>query len=457
MKKSNEGWTCYLKTDIGRQVLRFSLALSAASLVAGIALLLQIQPSSAQRRPQPEILPSDKIGSPQFDPLAHFLTFNGKDDAMSACLYYKAIKAIGADSDCAAGELRHPISFTQWKILNGLADNPGFDDTRTGEASALYFNAVDLALVRSMHGKKSGLTTAYYVCNYIPSTLDREGILEALEKARRDPRNSNAAACVAFDFSGNPPFTKFYIFKNEPMPGSLAASANLDGHIGQKQTADGPGEKFVPGLCKACHGADNVGRGKFTVNDPPDIGAHFLPFDLDNFDYLDDSRLTRRAQESKFKRLNEMILATEPPLPTPSVIRDLINNWYKGGRIEQDSEFIPPEWMENEQLYRRVVKPSCRTCHVALQPNFATLEDFRAEAKLGVGSKQFPFGLLHTRVCANAPTPPDDMFRSMPNSKVTFDQFWLSRVQGTVLERFLRDALMDPSITCPPPQLVKAP
>ena len=256
-----------------------------------------------------------------------------------------------------------------------------------------------------------------------------------LETARRDPRNSKADACVAFDFSAKRPFTKFYVFNDK---GILSPSANLDGHIGHpvKET----GNKYVPGLCKTCHGADKVRtRDKFTVNDPPDgdIGAHFLPFDLDNFDYLDDSRVTRRAQEGKFKRLNDMIRAIEP---TTSVIGELIDGWYKGGRIEQDSEFIPPEWMENEQLYRRVVKPSCRTCHVALTPNFATLEVFKVFAKS-----------IHDHVCADAQVP---FPRSMPNSKVTFDQFWLSRVQGTVLVRFLRDELEKPSmpsITCPPP------
>src|SRR5439155_7486228 len=102
-----------------------------------------------------------------------------------------------------------------------------------------------------------------------------------------------------------------------------------------------------------------------------DIGAHFLPFDLDNFDYLDDSMFSRRAQESKFRTLNEMILKTNPP----AVISELIDGWYgppdangRRPRVEQDSEFIPPEWTEDEQLYRRVVKPSCRTCHVAMQP-----------------------------------------------------------------------------------------
>jgi hypothetical protein len=79
--------------------------------------------------------------------------------------------------------------------------------------------------------------------------------------------------------------------------------------------------------------------------------------------------------------------------------------------------------------------------------DFNTFEEFEGLASI-----------INDRVCENAPvtTPPQPpevvrLFRSMPNAKVTFDQFWLSRVQRTVLVRFLRDALGDPSITCPPP------
>jgi hypothetical protein len=451
MKKRNEGWTCYLKTDIARQVLWFSLALSAASLVVGIALFLQVQPSSAaQRRPQPETLPSD-----QFD-ASHFLTFNGVDDAVSACQYYRAIGAVGACGP--AGQLMAPsFDFAEWKRRNRLAVNPDVnnnrnpfdDDASNGEASALYFNAVDLALVRSMHGKTSVVngvpTTAYYVCNYFPSTFpstpSREDILAALEVASQDPDNSKAGACVAFDYSANQPFTKFYVFKQ----GSLVASADLDGK----------GEKFVPGLCKVCHGGNNrdtfPGANDDAVNG--NIGAHFLPFDLDNFEYLEDSAFSRSAQESKFKRLNQMILNTDPA----PVVEQLIDGWYRGGRTEQDSQFIPSGWMGHEQLYRRVVKPSCRTCHVAMSENFnfnrfenlatddrdTPADDTKGSFKdeLAVNDK-LNAARTQLQVC-NA--------RNMPNSKVTFDQFWLSRVQGAVLVRFLRDALGNPSITCPPP------
>ena len=381
----------------------------------------------------------------------HFLTFNGMDDAKSACKYYKAIPAIfpqqmvvngetvTIEKDCDSDpELKasEVLTFDQWKEFSGLRPFNSDDDAE--EVSALYFNSVDLNLARSMHGKTSVVRgekrTAYYVCNY-----------NSLEEARRDPDNRNAVACVAFDYTETDPYTKFFVFKKDPESGifRLFASANLD----QK------GEKFVPGLCKACHGGDKQPQQQFTGDDP-DIGAHFLPFDLDNFDYLEDSAFSRRAQEGKFKQLNQMIVDDTNPAP---VVKQLIEGWYRNNRSEQDSEFIPLGWEGHEQLYRRVVKPSCRTCHVALSEKF----NFNRFANLVTDDPATPAddtkgsfkdqlrvndninaGLIQTRVCET---------RNMPNSKVTFDLFWLNREQGAVLARFLRDAFRNPSIACPPP------
>jgi hypothetical protein len=464
MKKRNEGWARYLKTAIGRPLLWFSLVLSVASLlVAGIALSLQAQ-SRRQLFAQVEDPPSDNFANDK----NHFLTFfNLIDDPVSACNYYNAIGAIrigGIRVDLSPlcplapdAVFAFGITFNDWKLENGLKINPDtngnrnpFDDddaTDPPEVSALFFNAVDLALARSMHGRTSIVNgekrTAYYVCNYRnPSDfMHPANPILSLQDAKNDPDNSNAIACVAFDYSADPArnFTKFYVF----VKGRLAASADLDGN----------GEKFVPGLCKACHGADNQARQPFTNNVVNgNIGAHFLPFDLDNFDYLDDSAFTRRAQESKFKQLNEMILNTDPA----PVVRELIRGWYEN-TTEQNSPFVPEGWKGQTQLYRRVVKPSCRTCHVAMRPgppvlpdspdlDFDRFEGFKNQANT-----------IRDRVCRNAEgiTNPDvvRLFRSMPNSKVTFDLFWLDIVQRTVLVRFLRDAVVppDPRLQCPPP------
>ena len=110
----------------------------------------------------------------------------------------------------------------------------------------------------------------------------------------------------------------------QAIPGSnptlfvLAASAALDK----------AGEKFVPGLCKACHGANTFGTQFWptTISSTPgddaetgNVGVKFLPFDLDNFDY-GAGDFSRSAQESKFKQLNDMILNTN----ATDAVRELI-------------------------------------------------------------------------------------------------------------------------------------
>lgn len=431
MTKRNGGCTYYLKPKLGRQLVWFSLILSAISLLIADKL-----PSSP--------LPSDN------SPSDHFLTFNGIDDAVSACKYYEAIGAIinpnPSFKDCDRVDpgnfvFLQPddgINFNDWKIKNGLRvnpdangnNNPFDDDPNTGEVSALYFNAVDLALARSMHGKTSIIngvkTTAYYVCNY-----------KTLEDALKDPDNRSAVACVTFDYSADRPFTKFYVFER----GFLVASVDLDGK----------GKKFVPGLCKVCHGADKERRQKSAGN--ADIGAHFLPFDLDNFDYLADTRFSRKAQESKFKQLNQMIVNDTDPAP---VVRELINGWYANTN-EQNSPFVARGWKGHDQLYRNVVKPFCRTCHVAMPPdvNFNRFENLAAnDPQTAADDTQGSFkdrfkiddkinaGLIENRVCQTY---------LMPNSRVTFDLFWVNRVARAVLGRFLRDTLENPSLECPPP------
>jgi hypothetical protein len=201
----------------------------------------------------------------------------------------------------------------------------------------------------------------------------------------------------------------------------LAASAALDK----------AGEKFVPGLCRACHGANSSGPRTNPFPAPGDdartgnIGIKFLPFDLDNFDYANDTRLNRSGQEEAFHQLNTMMLKTDPP----AAVRQLIDGWYRNGLREQDSQFIPEGWQaRGQQLYRTVVKPFCRTCHVAMSPalDFHDFDTFAAQ-----------FGQINARVCTPSA---EGILRNMPQAPVAFDQFWFNRTASTILSRFLQDA-----------------
>jgi hypothetical protein len=367
------------------------------------------------------------------------LRIKGRDDAKSACRYYEAIKAA---ERCDTDKLINPITFAGWKRRNGLAVNPDANGNRTafdivddiinfvlhGEVSALYFNAGDLNLARSMHGRsgrdiRGRETVAYYVCNH-----------KTIEDARL---NRNLIACVAMDYSvvdgvkdqngREGPFTKFYVFDND---GKLTSSALLDSQ----------GFKFVPGLCIACHGSRDSYSSPFDAKESPDLGAHFLPFDLDNFQYLHNSRFTREAQETKFRLLNTFIYNTN----IADVVKDLLDGWYRDGRRTQDSQFVPQDWDQNKnhlvpdfakELYLEVVKPSCRTCHSVAGSedlNWSTYDKFKN------GGTKGP-------VCGAESA-------YMPNAEVTLNRFWRSQHshQPDIFRNFLSQSSQG-EVKCPVP------
>lgn len=341
---------------------------------------LQLERAFALRAQATRTIPSDPHS---------FLTKKGVDDPSTAEAYYKAIDP-----------LDQKTTFKKWKRRNGFRVNPDAnrdgnafnDDRKIKEESAVYLNAVDLHLGRAMHAKKRKDGLAYYVCNH-PTANDAV-------------RGKKLIACVAMEYSvvpgvnGNQAFTKFYVYDNI---GKRIPSADLDGR----------GEKYVPGLCMACHGGTHANGQSFQTGDNPNVAAQFLPFDLDNFEFANRRRFKRPDQEGKFRGLNKIVKATAPL----TAITQLIDGWYPGGIGKQFSAFLPPEWdplatppvpASAADLYREVVKTSCRTCHVALSDNldWAQFSEFDAFSPT-----------IRADVCRD---------RIMPQALVTFNRFWLS-------------------------------
>lgn len=368
--------------------------------------------------PAPPSLPSDKV-----DASDHFLTFystrdrftfagNGADSRVGACEYYRSI---GAVEGCgSSGEmLGRQLSFDEWKTRWGL-DSPG------AGFRALYANIRDLDLERDMHGITGPNGTAFYVCNY-PHV--RAGAVDV--DLQNVQLGENLVACVAMEFSPTPgvgggaPFTKFFVFGPG---GQLLQSVNLDQR----------GEKFLPGVCVVCHAA----RHGFTRFDEsggtsPDLGAQFLPFDLDNFAYAAASGpLSRSGQEAQFRALNQTLLATQPR----SAIVELVESWYPDPENSLFTDAVPSGWVGNESTYRTVVQKYCRTCHVAQDAGsagrdlsfrrFSDFESFKSE--------------LAGRACG-LPTGIDRARWSMPNAKTTFDLFWQDSQAIAALGVLVRD------------------
>jgi hypothetical protein len=321
----------------------------------------------------------------------HFLTyysteFNyaiGADSKVGSCLYYKAI---GVVSDCASdgamiGQL---IDFDTWRAKWGFGNG----------VSAVYANIADLNLQRDMHGVTTSGGTAFYVCNS-PNSADFPNLIGAI-------KHDGVVACVAMEYSppagGGNPFTKFITFGPN---GKLLQSVNLDGR----------GEKYLPGACVICHGSANDihFKGRIDENAPvdPDLQAHFLAFDLDNFAFSTKARYNRSVEEPLLQQLNNLVLNTSPPPATS----ELINGWYAGGSF--NGTFVPPGWSGNPDFYRGVIKPACRMCHVANNFPFNTENQVKAFAPQIAG-----------RVCGSPVFALEKDRYAMPNAKTTFDRFW---------------------------------
>lgn len=315
-------------------------------------------------------------------PTAGFL-IGSVDDEASALAYYDTIDPQGERT-----------TLDRFRRRNGLDQNPA--------AEAVYLNAGDLGFGRRMSMQRTSEGVVMSVTNY--ANLD-----DTLA-------DRNVIATVSMEFTPGPaggaPFTKFYVFDDQ---GRRVTGADLDG----------AGFKHVPSVCIACHGGTpgSVQNGVYTNGG--DVGAKFLPFDLDTFEFADQNGARRADQEDELRELNRGILETSPSPGT----RELIEGWYGGAGLPQATQnnaFVPAGWAGHEELYLGVVAHSCRTCHVRMQPglDFATAADFRA---LGPVSLQ--------RVMSE---------QRMPDARVTFERFWNSN-QPALLAAHL-DA---PALTVP--------
>lgn len=336
----------------------------------------------------------------------------------SADAYYAAIDP-----------LSEKINLDVWKSANG------FD--LGADARTVYRNAADLGFgrVMSIRTNADG-SAAAFVENY--ATLDEAVI--AVETGDR----LGLLATVAMEYSAHPNdpnsvmYTKFYTFD-----GNDERITKID--------LDGRGEKFQPGLCVVCHG----GKPKALVNgvypQNGDTGAHFLPWDLDTFEYSDNPLFTRNAQEAEFKKLNQAALATYPNALTANnsqwsgnASREIIEGWYgdEGANLPAvtfNGQFVPTGWRtpanggpadnpsDVEELYLKVVGPNCRACHIQRGRMFEGGEqgeiiDFATYAKFN-DYKDKIIELVFDQ-------------GKMPDANVTFKNFW-SENEGVVAAEVL--------------------
>ena len=359
--------------------------------------------------PPPPVLPASLKGSDQF------LGYKGIDSRLSAWQYYKAIGAI-KNYDAAKDIVTGGISFDDWKRKVKL--DP-YATAGQHDVVATYVNKVDLNLTREHHSISYGPgNTAAYVCNHSGPLDDTQAAIDTAIANTSAGRNQ--IACVAMDYNvtagvnGGQPFTRFLIFGPS---GQLLPSVNLDGR----------GEKFVPGSCVVCHGGDRY-VGSFPADGTgfADIGAHFLPYDLGNFEFSTTPGLRQADQELAIYLLNQNVLNAGPTVAE----QELIAGWYASGTRTLDTNYLPVSWQGHSAVslsfYQNVYSRNCRTCHVAMTEvlNFDHFSNITTKVGPGIGRDR-----ILSSVCSTVPRHAG----AMPNSLRTFNLFW--GTAGTAIDK----------------------
>ena len=352
--------------------------------------------------------------------------------------YYEAIDLLN-DKDTLA----------KWKAANK------FDDPGGTKVTAVFGDKRDLGYGRNMTARydPSNGTIAFLVENYVVNPGEAYGYSPlSLEAAvAQDARWRIGINAIEFSPgpSGGASFAKFF---------------NFNAQTGQRELMvdlDFRGAKAMPGPCITCHG----GRGDRLKADGSfplvqnsvsqaegDVQAHLAPFEVDSLDFLNVPGFTKADQEDELKLMNLMVLCTYPSPSVdcdPSLLNakhpkantgqwqgtaaaDLIKKAY-GGDTMPSSAYkepdIPDDWLIAGQspLYRDVVVPACRMCHVlrgtGAQPDidFETYEKFKTYAN-----------------------DRDDRIKvhvfdrgNMPLAKLVYDNFWASNgpeILATFLE-----------------------
>ncbi|MEO8081354.1 MAG: hypothetical protein ABI641_12545 [Caldimonas sp.] len=326
----------------------------------------------------------------------HFLTYKGQDTKLGACQYYRAL---GAVKDCdAQGNMIEPISFDDWKRLNGFGT--------AADVAANYINKRDLNLVRRMVATRSASGgIAFYVCNSPgPDGTTQQEVDDVMEDGIGELKK---VACVTMEWTsttganGGLPFTKFFTFSPT---GQLLLSINLDGR----------GEKYMPGTCVACHGGSTY-NGRFPEQPGASayLGSRFLPFDTGNYLFSSKAALTESAQSESIYQLNQLVADTDPAPDTAT--RRLVQGWYASSHV-LDKTYVPQPWRDADaapatagaaRVYHEVIGTSCRTCHVSLGDKFDWDSIVLTPARAS------------TQVCGG--TPDLALNASMPNALISSD------------------------------------
>ena len=350
----------------------------------------------------------------------------GSESSDSAAKYFALVDA--------------PATLSEWLARSGFDDDP---ENQAGVTHAKYLKNYDLGFGRDMYIRVDD------ACGNVYSFVGNYASLEDTIL------NRGNFATVVMEYSpvdggcGDGKFVKFYNYVPDEKTGEnvLVKSMNFDGR----------GEKFLPGVCTACHGGspndlsgisldEIAGMDDETRRQLADLDTSFMLWDLDSFLYADNDpaltpdrarvkdadrqKYSRASQENAFRAMNKATLRTyvdDPERYAASI--KLVHGWYGSydadsacqedgteefpERLRQlpaadfDGSYVQCGWRGEENVYDPTYARNCRMCHTQLANtaiNFDTANEFLLNGRLE--RLVYQEGL-------------------MPLARLTYDRFWV--------------------------------
>ena len=338
-------------------------------------------------------------------------------------------------------------------------DSHHFSSNNTVHAE--YFNGVDLGMGRDMNcrhvyadeegevcfGNSSGagelLRTACYVTNYgDPGSDPADAFADmdahqafatvAMEKHYHPPGLADCASTLAAPVPAEDD-VRFFVWGHFGTPPDEFDGAQANAKL------DSGTAKPTPGICLNCHGG-NVDNGAV-------VGAKFLPFDIDLFQFDDAISGSEADQLEAFRELNAIVVDTEqegaPDSEPASELARLVMTWYGGvptsgdaavrtAGTPYDGDARPDAWLDpydptndygyQHELYKDVIRPYCRMCHIAFEDNYAPqVKDITFASPQSYDASAYTAA---SYVCNGF---------VMPHAEVTADLFWDSNARMIVI------------------------
>jgi hypothetical protein len=302
-----------------------------------------------------------------------------------------------------------PLTFDDWKRTFNIPERLAGESLETYRARAdvvIYYNKNELGLGRELgcaefddgeDANGNRLTgVACYVTNYGTAFRD---IVNSLPLAVEGTHPKNTV-CITWRPSAPVDYqVQFYTY-------------NQDGLRREYAQLDTLGPRPLPQVCMNCHG------GSYDQEKHLAKHARFLPLDPNVVAWAPEGTpggVTRSAQEERIRKLN--LLSTKSPLTSQQIV--MLDQLY-GGKMAVSgtvsaNEWAPPAWddsVKHRELFDKVIKPNCTTCHAAMQTastgeELSIYQQFNSPVLLQGGLQGF--------LCGNF---------TMPNSQATMLNFW---------------------------------